>query len=270
MDFFKRISFNRYIDTGSPIHSLDPRTKLITLIIISVLTFYAADSSPDGALTLLALLTVSFLIIPLAGINIGYVVKCIFKFAWFFLIIIIFHSLYTPGRVIPVFSSYGIIVTHEGVVHSVWLVTKLYIVIQYTYIFILTTSPLEMTNAIKKLLSFLKIFKVPVEDLAIMIMIAIKFIPTFFKEIQKITAAQKARGVVFNEGSVRKRVKAVSLIITPVFYNIFKWADELNTAMICRGYRAGRKRSSYKNIRFRVKDYLVLIAASTLLVINIV
>ena len=270
MDFLKRITFGRYVDTGSPVHKLDPRTKLITLIIIALLIFYGVGTGKNGINVLAALIGVSFLIIALSRIRIIYVTKCILKFFWFFLFIIIFHLFFTPGRVVSALSSYGIIVTYEGLTNAALTVTKLYIVIQYTYIFILTTTPLEITNAICRIFSFLKIFKVPVEDIAMMITLAIKFIPTFFKEIRKIAAAQRARGIVFNEGSIKKRIKAASLIFTPIFYNTFKRADELNTAMISRGYRTGAKRTSYKNIRFRITDYLVLASVTIFLVVYLV
>jgi len=258
MDFLEKITLGRYIDTGSCVHRLDPRTKLITLVATSIFILYSAPSDVSGILTLLSLLIASFFIVALSRISMKYVAKCILKFFWFFLFIIIFHSFFTSGKVIPLLQTYGIIVTYEGVKTALITALKLFIVIQCTYIFILTTSPLEITNGIKKLLSFLKIFKVPIDDIAIMTTLSIKFIPTFFTEIKKITAAQKARGVVFHEGSIKKRIKAVSLIITPIFYNIFKRAEELNTAMISRGYRVGAKRSSYKNIKLRFNDYFVL------------
>jgi len=259
MDFLKKINLGRYIDTGSPVHKLDPRTKLITLISLSLVIFYSVSPDSAGILTLAAILSASLLIIILSRISIKYVLKCILKYLWFFLLIVIFHSFFTPGRVMPMLEQYGIIVTYEGVHGASLMATKLFIVVLCTYIFILTTSPLEITNGIKKLCSFLKIFKVPVDDLAMMVTLAIRFIPTFFKEIRKITAAQKARGVVFGEGSIKRRIKAISLVITPIFYNTFKRADELNTAMICRGYRAGAVRSSYKRIRMRMGDYCVLL-----------
>ena len=109
----------------------------------------------------------------------------------------------------------------------------------------------------------------PVDDIAMMVTLAIRFIPTFFKEIRKITAAQKARGVVFGEGSIKKRIKAISLVITPIFYNTFKRADELNTAMICRSFRAGAKRSSYKMIKFRLADYCVLLSVLMFFVFSV-
>ena len=270
MDFLKKITLGRYIDTGSIVHRLDPRTKLITLIITSLIIFYGTAPDARGIFTLAALFTVSFLIIPLAGIRIRYVVKCILKFYWFFVLILIFHTFFTPGRVIQPLSQYGIIITYDGLNNALVTIAKLYTVIQCTYIFILTTSPLEMTNGIKKLFGFLKVFRVPVDDLAIMITLAIKFIPTFFKEIQKITAAQKARGIDFKEGSIRRRIKSISLIVTPVFYNTFKRAEELNTAMISRGYRAGRKRGSYKKITLLPIDYIILITITALFVANIV
>jgi energy-coupling factor transport system permease protein len=258
MDFFKKITIGRYLDTGSLVHRLDPRTKLITLIAVSVVTFYSVKPNKFGMITLGALFILSILVIVLSRISIRYVVKCILKFLWFFLFIMIFHSFFTPGKVL--FEYRGIVVTHEGLNNAGMMITKLFIVIQCTYIFILTTSPLEITNGTKKLFSFLKIIKVPVEDIAVMVTLAIRFIPTFFIEIRKIMDAQRARGVVFREGSVKKRIKAISLIVTPIFYNTFKRADELNTAMVSRGYRVGAKRSSYKRIRLAAVDYLVLAA----------
>ncbi len=266
MNLFSNITFGRYIDTGSVVHRLDPRTKLLTLIAVSLVVFYKTPPSPTGALHLAAMLCVSLLIVALSKIRILYVVKCIMKFLWFFGLIIIFHAFFTPGEVVPYLARYSIIVTYEGLINAAFMTLQLFIVIQYTYIFILTTSPLEITNAIKKLLSFLKLVKVPVDDVAMMVTLVIKFIPAFFKEADKILAAQRARGVVFREGGVTKRIKALSRVITPIFYNTFKRADELNTAMISRGYHAGAKRSSYKNIRLRVPDYFVLVIVSLLMI----
>ncbi len=267
MSFFKKITFGRYIDTGSDIHKLDPRTKLITLVAASIMIFYSATPDKSGALTLVGLFTISLLIIILARLSIGYVSKCILKFLWFFLFIFIFHSFFTPGRVIPELSQYGLIVTREGLSGAAFMSAKLYIVIQMTYIFILTTSPLEITAGVASLFGFLKLFRVPVDDLAMMVTLAIKFIPTFFKEIKKVIAAQQARGIVFSEGSITKRIKTASLIFTPIFYSIFTRADELNRAMISRGYRAGAKRSRYKRLGLGVRDYLVLVVVATLVVL---
>ena len=152
-------------------------------------------------------------------------------------------------------AFWKITITLEGVIRAFFMVIRILMLISATFLMTYTTSPIQLTDGLESLLSPLKKIRVPVHELAMMMCIALRFIPTLIEETDKIISAQKARGADFETGSVLKRVKALVPILVPLFISAFRRADELATAMECRCYQGGEGRTKMKLLRYRRRDY---------------
>ena len=149
-------------------------------------------------------------------------------------------------------------ITWEGIIAAVQMVLRIILLIMGTFLMTYTTSPIALTDAMENLLGPLKKLKLPVHELAMMMSIALRFIPTLIEETDKITSAQKARGADFETGNIFQRAKALVPILVPLFISAFRRADELATAMECRCYHGGEGRTALRVLRYRAADYAVL------------
>ena len=162
--------------------------------------------------------------------------------------------LFTEGEN-ELFSVWIITVTLEGVIRSIYMVARILMLIAGTFLLTYTTSPIALTDGLESLLNPLKKIKVPVHELAMMMCIALRFIPTLIEETDKIMSAQKARGADFENGKLTERVKALVPILVPLFISAFRRADELATAMECRCYHGGEGRTKMKLLRYKRRDF---------------
>lgn len=247
----KDITLGQYFPGNTPVHRLDPRTKLLMVIVYIVALFLAKWWVSYG-------LMLAFLITVVAISRIR--PKALFKGLKPLLIIMIFTALlnlfYTDGEVLAQFWIFRI--TREGIVQATFLVLRIMMLVAGTFLLTYTTSPIALTDGLESLLSPLKKLHFPVHELAMMMSIALRFIPTLIEETDKIISAQKARGADFETGNIFRRAKALIPILVPLFVSAFRRADELATAMECRCYHGGEGRTALHVLRFRPADLWVL------------
>lgn len=250
---FDKLLIGRYIQGNSIVHELDPRTKLLGSFYFIVIVFLANHWL---AYLLLALFT--FFAIWLSGISITYFLRGIRPMLWIILFTVIFQMLFTVGGTVLVQLG-PISITTLGLINAAYIFMRLVLIIMMSTILTLTTAPLELTDGIEHLLRPLARFGFPAHEVALMLSIALRYVPTLMDEAQKIMNAQRARGVDFDEGSFVDRVKAMIPILIPLFVSAFNRADEMAIAMEARGYRGGEGRTKYRQLQFsRIDVYAVL------------
>ena len=249
------VSFGQYYPANSPIHRLDPRAKVVGAIAYIVAAFLCKNM-----LAFALLLASAFVLIMIARIPVRIVMKSIralFLILAFTAILNIFWVVDESAQ--PLFEWKFITVYAKGFYHAAYIVVRILCMVIGTSIFLTyTTSPIALTDAIESLLYPLTLLKINVHTFAMMMTIALRFIPTIMEETEKIMAAQKARGADFTTGSLAKRARALVPIIVPLFASAFRRADELATAMECRCYHGGKGRTKLRVLRFRVRDAVAL------------
>lgn len=255
----KDITLGQYFPGSSIIHRLDPRTKLIGLIVYIIALFSAGNWVSYAVMLAFLCVTVALSKIP---------VKAIFTGMKPLVMILIFTGLlnlfFTAGET-ELVRVWRITITLEGVTRAIFMVVRILMLISATFLLTYTTSPIQLTDGMESLLRPLKKIRVPVHELAMMMCIALRFIPTLIEETDKIISAQKARGADFENGSLLQRVKALIPILVPLFISAFRRADELATAMECRCYQGGEGRTKMKLLRFRRYDYTTFLLLTLLL-----
>lgn len=244
------VSLGQYYEGKSLIHKLDPRTKLIYVIMFMVSIFVAKSIYAFALLSVVVLLTVLFSRVPIRTILNG--LKPLIVIVVFTAILNIF---WTKAESDPLWQWKFITIYKEGLINAGLLALRIVLLLVETTLFLsYTTTPIELTDGIESLLAPLKLIKLPVHEFAMLMTIALRFIPTLTDETSKIMNAQKARGADFSSGGLIKRAKALIPIIIPLFVSSFRRADELATAMECRCYRGGEGRTRMKKLKFKVKD----------------
>lgn len=251
----KGISFGQYYPAQSLMHRLDPRAKVIMAILYIVCTFICKNVVAFAALGISAILLVLISKIPFRTI-----IKSIRPLIFIIAFTSLINVFMTKGehRLTP--DSWAIAIYEEGLWNALFMISRIVILIVGTGIFLTyTTTPIALTDALESLLSPLKKFHVPVHDFAMMMTIALRFIPTLSDETEKIMNAQKARGADFNSGSLIKRAKALIPILIPLFVSAINRAFELASAMECRCYHGGEGRTRLKVLRYRAIDFVVIL-----------
>jgi energy-coupling factor transport system permease protein len=208
----------------------------------------------DKPLPFLLMGLLIILVIRLSNIPVISVLRGVVPFLWLFLFAAIAHLFFTPGRSIGPFPIGFVNITEEGLINGVLISTRILSIIILSSLLTLTTTPLELTTALKRVLSPLKAVKAPVDDFVMMMMLTIRFVPILLLESQRIINAQKSRGIDFETGGVFSRARKLVPILIPLFQLSFKRADELAVAMVCRGYVTGAQRTSFKELRFTARD----------------
>ena len=244
----KDITLGQYFPGKSPIHLLDPRTKLIMLVVYIVALFMASNWISYGLMFLFLSMVIGISRIP---------VKSILRGMKPLMMILIFTGVlnlfFTEGETVLV-SFWVITITKEGLIRAIFMVARILMLISGTFLLTYTTSPISLTDGLEALMNPLKVIKVPVHELSMMMCIALRFIPTLIEETDKIMSAQKARGADFETGSILQRAKALVPILVPLFISAFRRADELATAMECRCYQGGEGRTKMKILRYKRWD----------------
>ena len=241
------IMIGQYFPGQSMIHALDPRTKIVlTLVYISSI-FLATGYTAYVALSLFLAM-----IIGLAQIPIMIVLRSI-RPLWIILLLTAgIHLLMTPGT--PMFQCGPLEITQEGLRQAVQMSVRLVLLIVVSSMLTFTTSPIALTDAIERLLSPLKRLKLPVHELAMMMTIALRFVPTLLDETDRIMKAQMARGADFSSGNLLKRGQNMVPLLVPLFISAFRRADDLATAMEARCYRGGEHRTRMKELHLGARD----------------
>lgn len=243
------ITIGQYYQTESVIHKLDPRVKIggTLLYIISLFLFENVWGYVLAALFL-------GLVIKLSNVPFRFMVRGMKAILFLLIITLIFNLFLTPGEVLV--SFWKLKITKEGVRMAVTMALRLSFLIIGSSIMTLTTTPNNLTDGMEKMLGPLKIFKVPVHEVAMMMSIALRFIPILMEETDKIMKAQIARGADFESGGLIKRAKALVPLLVPLFISAFRRANDLAMAMEARCYRGGEGRTKMKPLVYKKRDYL--------------
>ena len=244
----KDITLGQYFPGNSVVHRLDPRTKLIMLVVYIVALFMAQSWITYGLMFLALALTIKVSTIPVKSIVRG--MKPLVMILVFTGVLNLFFT--QEGTVLVDF--WIITITSGGLLRAIFMVVRILMLITCTFLLTYTTSPISLTDGLESLMNPLKKIKVPVHELSMMMCIALRFIPTLIEETDKIMSAQKARGADFESGSIIDRAKALIPILVPLFIGAFRRADELATAMECRCYQGGEGRTKMKLLRYHRND----------------
>ena len=255
----KDITLGQYFPGHSAIHRLDPRTKLI-LTMVYIVALFVAQNWISYGIMLVFLLTC----IRISAISPKSIVRGMKPLVLILAFTAILNIFYTDGGVELVRLG-SLAITTEGLKRAHFMIWRILMLISGTFLLTYTTSPISLTDGLESLLNPLKKIRVPVHELAMMMSIALRFIPTLIEETDKIMNAQKARGADFETGSIIQRAKALVPILVPLFISAFRRADELATAMECRCYQGGEGRTKLKLLRFKRGD-LVAFGVCTCLV----
>ena len=244
----KDITLGQYFPGNSIVHRLDPRTKLIAVVLYIVALFLAKSFVTYGIMFLLLAVSIAVSKVP---------VKSIFRGMKPVVFIVIFTAIlnlfYTPGDTVLV-RFWIFTITLEGVFNAFFMVVRILMLIAGTFLLTYTTSPILLTDGLENLLGPLKKIHVPVHELAMMMSIALRFIPLLIEETDKIMSAQRARGADFESGNLIQRAKALVPLLVPLFISAFRRADELAIAMECRCYHGGEGRTRLRQLKYRHND----------------
>lgn len=251
----KGIAFGQYYPAKSVMHRLDPRMKIVIGILYIVACFLCKNVISFVLLALSAL----FLIL-ISRIPVRIVLRSIKAIIFIMIFTAVLNIFWTKGEADELLFSWKFINIYvSGLYNAAFIVIRIIAMIIGTGIFLTyTTTPIQLTDGLEQLLSPLKVFKIPVHEFAMMMTIALRFIPTIIEETEKIMAAQKARGADFSSGSIAKRAKALIPVLIPLFISAFRRAGELATAMTCRCYRGGEGRTKLNVLKFSFRDFAAL------------
>ena len=255
------ITLGQYFPGNSVAHRLDPRTKILLVIIYIVALFQAEGWVGYGLVTLVTLFCMAASKIKPASMF-----KGVKPMLFIIVLTALLNIFYTQGT--PVLP--GWIITWEGIARAVQMMLRIILLISGTFLLTYTTSPIALTDGLELLMSPLKKLKVPVHEMTMMMSMALRFIPTLISETDKIMSAQKARGADFETGSLVQRAKALLPILVPLFVSAFKRADELAVAMESRCYHGGEGRTRMKQLKMQKRDYIALILGIVFLAVMIV
>ena len=244
----KDITLGQFFPGHSAIHRMDPRTKLILTMVYIVALFVAQNWISYSLMLVFLLVCIKISSIPPKSI-----VRGMKPLVFILIFTAILNIFYTDGGVELVRLG-SLAITTEGLKRAFFMIWRILMLISGTFLLTYTTSPISLTDGLESLLSPLKKLHVPVHELAMMMSIALRFIPTLIEETDKIMSAQKARGADFETGSIIQRAKALVPILVPLFISAFRRADELATAMECRCYQGGEGRTKLKLLRFKRGD----------------
>ncbi|MBE3569049.1 MAG: energy-coupling factor transporter transmembrane protein EcfT [Bacillales bacterium] len=249
----EKMIFGRYVPGDSIIHRLDPRSKLVFVIAFVCIVFLANNMATYGILAAFTLFLIFLSRIPFRFLFAG-----LKPILWLILFTFLLQLFFT--REGPVVFQLGWIKFYQvGIQQGIFISLRFLILVLVTSLLTLTTTPISITDGLESLLGPFKKFKLPVHELALMISIALRFIPTLMDETEKIMKAQTARGTDFSGGPLKERIRAVIPLLIPLFVSSFKRAEDLAVAMEARGYKGGEGRTKYRLLTWKLRDTFVLV-----------
>lgn len=256
----KNMTLGRYLPYDSVMHRMDPRAKIGGLLLVLIAIFF--DAGFSGYLLIAGM---TYLGLRLSKISLSYLIKAIkpMLFMMCFLAVINIFVIRT-GEILVTIGPFSIYT--KAITQTAYIVIRLVLIVALTTLVTATTKPLDLTLGIEHLLSPFKKIGFPAHEVAMMISIALRFIPTLLEETERIMKAQASRGVDFKEGKLMEKVNAIISLIVPLFISAFSRAEELANAMEARGYHPDAKRTRYKQLHWRMADTILLTLSCALLV----
>ena len=251
---FKDITIGQYVEGDSFIHKMDPRVKILLSLLYIVILFVV--SSP---IAYILFTSFTVFIVMLSSLPVKYILKGLKPMLYILIFTAALNLFMTPGEKVlwEIFPG-GLKITLEGVETAGLMLLRLVYLVVATSILTLTTSPLMLTDGIEKILKPFGVIGVPSHEIAMMMTIAIRFIPTLSEETEKIMKAQMARGADFETGNIFKRAKAMIPLLVPLFISAFRRADDLAVAMDSRCYHGGKNRTRMKQMKITYRDYIAV------------
>ena len=258
------ITLGQYFPGNSILHKLDPRVKIVSIILF-IVTIFLSKTYAGFALVF----AVSALLVAVSHIRFSTILKSLKPVLFILIFTMIANLLWTSGEHLLV-QFWVIHIYAEGVSYALLMALRIICLIVATFVLLTyTTSPVALTDALERLLHPLAKLKLPVHEFSMMMSIALRFIPTLLEETDKIMAAQKARGANFETGKLMNRIKALIPILVPLFVSAFRRADELAGAMECRLYHGGEGRTRMKVLKIGVSDCLFMLFLIVVLAVNL-
>ncbi|WP_251553904.1 energy-coupling factor transporter transmembrane component T family protein [Neobacillus muris] len=259
----EKMIFGRYVPADSVVHKMDPRSKLIIIFLFVCIIFLA-----NNWMTYALIAIYTFFMLGLSKVPARFLYGGLKPVLWLVVLTFLLQLFFTKEGSV-VFEWGPIKFYEEGVRMGVFISLRFFFLILMTSLLTLTTTPIEITDGLESLLNPLKKIRFPVHEMALMMSISLRFIPTLMQETDKIMKAQTARGVEFSSGPFKERIKAVIPLLIPLFVSSFKRAEELAIAMEARGYRGGEGRTKYRQLSWGASDtvQLVILAVLTVLLI---
>ena len=249
----KDITLGQYFPGESYIHNMDARIKIVLAVVFMIVIFCI-----NSICGYLALVLFTIFMIGISKIPFRYMLKAIKPVLFFVVFTAILNILFTRnGEVL--WNAGFIVVTKDGVANAIYMIFRITFLVMGTSLLTYTTSPIELTDGMERLLSPFSKIGLPSHELAMMMSIALRFIPTILEETDKITKAQTARGADFESGNVFNRAKALIPLLVPLFISAFRRADELAMAMECRCYHGGKNRTKMNEPKLGVRDGVAVI-----------
>lgn len=242
----------QYVPGNSIIHRLDPRMKMIIIFFYVIIVFFANNAWSYGLLTAFAVFCIIITFIPMT-----YIIRGLTPI-WFLILFTFLLHLFLTKEGAVIYEIGSLKFYDGGVVKGFMIALRFLLLILMTSLLTLTTTAIEITDAIESLLAPFKKIRFPVHELALMMSIALRFIPTLMQETDKISKAQASRGVDFRTGSLRSRIKAIVALLVPLFVSAFKRAEDLAMAMEARGYQGGEGRTKIRGLKYQAKDFMAL------------
>lgn len=250
------VTFGQYYPVRSFVHNMDPRAKIVFVIAYIVAIFLADNFFGLAAVTLFLLVAIFLSRVPL-----GRVLRSVKMILFLVIFTAVLNLFFYTGESAyePLLQWWIVSVTWESIVNTIFLAVRLFLLVLGTSLLTLTTTPVSLTDGIESLLKPLTFIKVPVHELALIMSIALRFIPILIDETNRIISAQKARGADFDTGGLIKRAKAMIPVLIPLLVSAFRRAEELGDAMDARCYRGAKGRTKYKKLTFSWRDLLGLL-----------
>lgn len=245
------ITLGQYYQADSIIHRLDPRTKILATLGYIVSLFLV-----NNCIGYIMCILFLGAMIALSKVPLGFMMRGLKSIIILLLVTVVFNLFLTQGT--PIVSFWIFTITAEGLKNAIYMAIRMFLLILGSSLMTLTTTPNNLTDGIESLLGFLKLFRVPVHEVAMMMSIALRFIPILVDETDKIMKAQMARGANFEKGGLIKKAKAMVPLFIPLFISAFRRANDLAMAMEARCYHGGKGRTKMKVLRIHVRDFLAL------------
>ncbi|WP_078429448.1 energy-coupling factor transporter transmembrane component T family protein [Alkalihalobacterium alkalinitrilicum] len=250
---FQHILIGQYVQGKSILHRLDPRAKLLAVFLLVIVVFIA-----NSWVSYAVIIVFCFATILLSKVPIRYIYKGLRPILLLVLITLIIHLLLNKEGQL-VFDWGPIKIYESGITQGVFISIRLLVLVIFTSLLTLTTKPMDLTDGLESILSPFKRFGLPAHELALMMSISLRFIPTLLQETEKIAKAQMARGVDFSSGPLKDRMKAFIPLLIPLFISSFKRAEDLALAMEARGYRGGDGRTKLRQLCWTFRDTTIVI-----------